>query len=76
MTIQVPQLVDDDVTPSSSVVGPPGDPASSPASRSHSHSLRRVDVSSGDSRSGDSVHCASPVSMVDFRAGSYVLIFQ
>ena len=68
VTIRVPDLVDDDVVPSDdlpSVVAPPGGPAYYPASRSPSSSLRRVAVSSGDSRSGESVHHTSAVSMVD-----------
>ena len=67
--IRLPKVVDDDVASSDVlpyVVVPPGDPASSPASRSHSRSLRHVAVSSG---SGDGVHPANPVSMVGFEPG-------
>ena len=67
--IRLPKVVDDDAASSndlSYVVVPPDDPASSPASRSHSRSPRRVAVSSG---SGDGVHPASPVSMVGSEQG-------
>ena len=68
VTIRVQDLVDDDVTSSDdlpSVLAHPEGPASSPASHSPSRSFRHVAVSSGDSRSGDSVHHTSPVLMVD-----------
>ena len=44
-----------------SVVTPPGDLASSPASRSPARSFHRVGVSSGEDWSGDGVHRSSPL---------------
>ena len=57
------EVVAVDVISLADVVTPLGDPASSPASHSPSHSLRQVGVSSGKDWPGDGVHRSSPVSM-------------